>query len=247
MNDENNKASFEDEESRNISRAEYGALLVVSGLTLEVVAVYLDLDPGITKWSVVVANVLITVGVMCEILFEGKARVATGKLKTISDKEVAEANARAEEARHETERLRSKFTWRSLGKDGAPKFVAALKGSRSNIEISHIIGDIESTAFSILLTAVFTEAGWGVRLVSTMSSGELAFGLVMPFPNQTAPDPRTDLISNALNSVGHGVGLGSVLQHGIASGTLYSPKHGIPLTTDTFISLYVGPAYMSAE
>jgi hypothetical protein len=146
--------------------AELGGVAVIVGLIAEV-AVALAL-PG-NKLAPIGSNVIIALGVAAEVLFSRKARTKSAELQRRSDEQVAEANARAAEARLETEKLKERMASRALTPDqqrAIAEELSAFKGQRVYLVAAPSTSETE--VCMRLLAHVFTMAGW--EIVGTNSS-----------------------------------------------------------------------------
>src|ERR1035438_9952033 len=82
--------------SQNEAYAELGAWIVVIGLLIEIAsAIWLDAEIKYEKYSLIVANSLIAIGVFCEIHFGRKSRMSADALQLESEKNIAAAMERA--------------------------------------------------------------------------------------------------------------------------------------------------------
>lgn len=93
------------------------------------------------------------------------AAVEFERYKLATEKTISEANARAEEAKLETERLKKEVAWRELPPGIAAKLVAELSKEPGEIAIVWLVGDPESAEYSSHFANVFRNAGWQIEIV----------------------------------------------------------------------------------
>jgi hypothetical protein len=94
----------------------------------------------------------------------GRAIVATGEANTESEEKVAEANARAEEAKLETERLKAQFAWRQISREQEQILRHTLEEQGSSVLSWVFMEDVETNNFALDLRAIFRLSGWRVSL-----------------------------------------------------------------------------------
>jgi hypothetical protein len=99
MNEKTN-AELGEEISRNETRSEFGAWVIMVGLVIEVILAiaFRSNKSFIENWAPVLADCLIPLGVYCEIHFGRRVKTAAEELQRLSDETIAEATAQAAEA-----------------------------------------------------------------------------------------------------------------------------------------------------
>jgi hypothetical protein len=146
--------------------AEWCTGAVAIGLVIEVLiaAAHPSFDSFMEIWGSVIADSLVALGVIGELLFSAKGSRCQTELRRRSDENVVEANARAEEARLKTEELRADFGWRALSAVQMAALTTELRKARGPVVISHPAGDIESSSYASQFVAAFRTAGWSVTI-----------------------------------------------------------------------------------
>jgi hypothetical protein len=153
----------------------------------------------------IVGNALIGYGLVLEYVLILRAIVASGAIEREARLKVAEANARglearqtAEEARRETEQLRSKHAWRRINLNQWNTLVIRLRSAPSTVDIWYPAGDPEVQNFAGWLGGTLARAGWSVEIMGgTYGLLGMDMGLMLP-PSGT--DPRITSIAEALQA-----------------------------------------------
>lgn len=102
-----------------------------------------------------------------------------------SAERVAQANARAEEARLETQKLRERVSWRSLSRGQFETLAESLKGEAFEVWTSWVGNDPEATNFRTQLDSALSEAGLKTKFFSGWA---LAVGLQVIGPASSEKD-----------------------------------------------------------
>lgn len=167
------------------------ALLILVGLVFDIADLFIA-NVVWQKGIAIAANVLIIGGVWGELWFAKRARKA-------DDGRVAEANARAEEAKRETAELHARHAWRFVNLNQRNTLVVRLRSEPpSSIILWYPAGDQESANFAGHLGGVFDSAGWSAETRGGLY-GILGrdFGLILP-PHDSGGDARITRIAEAL-------------------------------------------------
>jgi hypothetical protein len=139
---------------------------------------------NISRWEkagLVLANAAIGIGLAIEYVCIRKTVAASATLQRDSDERIAAASARAEEARLETERLKSQFAWRNLPVDTMARLAAALREHpQASVAISHWANDPESLNLAMLIGAVFRLVRWPVAFRACSYGGPIIFEIRVP-------------------------------------------------------------------
>ncbi|HEX3664405.1 MAG TPA: hypothetical protein VHU23_04140 [Rhizomicrobium sp.] len=181
----------------------WGGSLVAMGLVAEVVYAFVFRNGKSfwEAWTPTIANALVAVGVVVEVYFSRLTGDRRDELERRSKEEVAKANARAEEARLETEKLRSLMRGRHL----TPEQIAILKDELRSVitptvHIRRLGTEPEITIFADALSGAFQIAGWNTRtLEPEMGDGE-SFGLYVP--HEGLPSDPVKAIRQAFEKAG---------------------------------------------
>lgn len=169
-------SELEDEISRNEKFAEYGAWAVVAGLVAEIIVAFLAhgkapvFDATSEKVADVIATGLIALGVIAEIHFGRKSRIASNALQSISEEKVAEANLRAAEAARlaESEKLErlklvAAVSPRTLSGEQQKSIAESLKSfAKKNVRVISYV-DVDSANLLLQIDASFKRAGLDSR------------------------------------------------------------------------------------
>jgi hypothetical protein len=168
----------------------FGGALVVAGVAAEVaIAAYHPLyDSWIEQWGSALANSLVAIGVMFEIMFARLAGLRQSELIRRSSAEAAAANERAGAAEQEAAAARERAAkieeltaWRHLSEEQFQQFVNALKDVAPSLDvyIEWQNGDPEAYSFAEELFHVFTSAGVPNRITGNqnMWMSGAAFGV----------------------------------------------------------------------
>jgi hypothetical protein len=108
--------------------------------------------------------------------------------KKSHDKEIAQlhldtatANAGAESARLETERLKAQFAWRALDAPTLAKLDAAARThAPASVNLRFVDGDPEAQYFAIQIGNILAKAGWHIAPGATKLGNVVLFGIWLP-------------------------------------------------------------------
>jgi hypothetical protein len=188
------------ESLEQISRA--ATLIILLGIIAEIVFAIRDFSGFGKFFEVVIPDGLIAVGLIIEYVALGRAIVASGQAKALSDEKVAEANARAEEANRIAEgerlarlKLEKEMAWRTLGVgEYLNNFITLIRPfARRQCTFVTYQDDPEARAFASELTRALVIAGWQI----IPSKGFLAFAIELGVTVEFAPSQRAELGSAA--------------------------------------------------
>lgn len=115
-----------------------------------------------------------------------------------ANKKISEANARAEEAKLEQERLKAQLAWRIISPDAAAKLEQLLAVKSGSVTIQYATGDPEAHALAIQLVNIFGKAKWKVAINGLTYSGTVLFGIWIPDP----PTAEKILVRDAFTEIG---------------------------------------------
>jgi hypothetical protein len=179
--------------------------VVVFGVLLSVAfaALHFPYDSPWERWGPTTGDAFVGLGVLGEIVASARMALCDGELTRRSSERLADAEKEAADARLETERLRAKYAWRTLGGEQMGAMINALRSSPSTVTISFVDGDIESAYFVNLLANAFRVAWWRVNLQAAAYGLNPWYGIVLP-RREDGGDDRTELISRALSVAGIG-------------------------------------------
>lgn len=179
--------------------------MVIAGLALEVGLALLHLEAGSYWgwWGPVVADSLVAIGVMGEVLASARMTLCQGELTRRSNDRLGEAQKRAAAAELLAERLRSQFTWRRLS--SAEK--VALQDELSRAEGASVVitfggDDPEASTFAHEIGSTFKLAGWAVGYTAASFGGPPVFGLIIEQPDKEEDIPACAAARNAANAAG---------------------------------------------
>jgi|SRR5581483_1503859 len=213
---------------------EWGAWAVAAGVIVEVIHAWIFRE-GKSPWewlTPVVASGLIALGVIVEIVCARKAVEASDELDRRSNERVAEANARAQEAHLETERLRAMYSWRVIGDEAATKLVSCLRTAPAKVVVEFAANDPDSEHFALQIFNAFRSAQWDAQAQGVTVTGTAFWGLFVPGEN----DGSVKVIRDAFRAAGLDFSEEEVPGHricltGLAMQFGVTPKDGVALVT----------------
>src|SRR5271155_5635727 len=177
------------------SLAEWSTLLVFVGLVGEIIITFAyTKDKHLSEIILGVAcGVVIALGVYGEYTYSSKSARANAQLQSISEAQVAELNAKAEELRRETEIEKSKrieiedrVSWRRLAKEQQSEIASRLnRFSGQKVLLQYEANDLEADTFALDIAAALQSARWNVYeplAVLTMPEGPVPLGTNQPLP-----------------------------------------------------------------
>ncbi|WHO40525.1 hypothetical protein PMI04_007985 [Sphingobium sp. AP49] len=152
-------------------------------------------------WSLLITAVSGGVAVVSGLIGGLAAGRASDIVTRNANVDIANANARLEQAKLETEKLKKEFSWREIGQSQNDEIKNIISGKSFPVTISWTAGDSEGSHFARQLGNALTDAGVSVVAFSPMALlGEEAHGLSVGSWNKT----EIDTLSAAFIAAGFG-------------------------------------------
>ncbi len=120
--------------------------------------------------------VALTVGAVSTVLIVWMGNVKEEYLK----RDLAATNARAEEARLETERVKEAVAWRVIPPESASELGKVLAAKPGAVNLRYMDGDPEALFLAIQISQILTKAHWQVAPGATKPANAIVFGIVLP-------------------------------------------------------------------
>ncbi len=176
--DDSKISALEGESERYTNFAEWGAKSLIIGLAVELVYVVISERPWCERLILGISNALVTGGVAAEVYFARRARSADDALRLEAQKQIAEANARAEEARERTAEIEHITSFRRVSHTQLEKIRGALSELTGRIDllIEYQSGDTEAFVYARDITTIFLGIA-AVRSIPNSYPGMPTFGL----------------------------------------------------------------------
>lgn len=158
--------------------------MIIAGLVGEAIIIVFVATGTKEKALSVIFTLLIALGVWLEEIGGGAIEA---REKAENALRLAELAARAEEARLETERLRSQFGWRMLSDEEGATLIAGLSKFSGQVRISCASGDVESSVYAMQFARAFQLAGWKAGLMAGATATPF-LGIRVPLASDAAAE-----------------------------------------------------------
>jgi len=210
----------------------WGGWGVVAGVALEFVFAFVfgTGKSPIERWGPAVADGLIAAGIVTEIYFAKLSGDRRDERDRRSNERVAEANARADEARLETQRLRNLIGWRHIPDDAQQTTSPILRELTAQIDllVEYQAGDPEAYTYAFEFMAAFSNGGvTRIRHCANSFIAAPVFGVWIAATDATLVEPIVTAFS----------GVGVSLQPFQKDLTTHLPSHMPPPN----LYIFVGP------
>jgi len=165
---------------RYSSLEDWSGYVLLVGLVLETAILFIFSD-GKSRLQIAleaVAYIAVFGGVFGEIMFAARARGISEQLSNAAAQQVAEANARANEANQRTEELRARFAWRILNNQQFQILVSALTKMQPQLEgklATWVYNSDEAANFHSQIDDAIGKAGFISRISAGQSGGKVPF------------------------------------------------------------------------
>jgi hypothetical protein len=227
-------------------------VLVFVGLVFEVLIAikHPSFDSCLERWGSVIADALVAVGVLGELLPSMLVRGYNTEVKRRSDDKLSEANRRAGEASERaadaelaTEKLKEATSWRTLTNMETEAISQALKASSpaASVRFTLLANDPESLYFAGQIATAFENAEWNVGYRFESYSHEILSGILLPEPSVSWLD-EIRVVNRRVREAFIAAELRFATGWPDVS-SAYMTGGGEPLRTP-FASVYVGPKPM---
>lgn len=108
----------------------------------------------------------------------------------------SEADARAAEARLETEQIKAELAWRTITPELEDNLLTALSPYQGVITIKHVSNDPEAVALAVEFANLFVKAKWHVSLLNVTFPNVYVTGLYLP----DTTSPHTKILREAFQA-----------------------------------------------
>ncbi len=161
-------------------------LWILFGILAEIVLIWVPLPNIWQKVGETSANALIGIGLIVEYFVIGRAIIATGKAKQLSDQQVAEANARAEEANQKAQEaaleLARLTTPRVISEEQKQAIIEAISPFTGTPFILLMQPEPEPMALMEQVSDLLVVAGWdwlsSPQMIAFMRPGKPNVGMI---------------------------------------------------------------------
>jgi hypothetical protein len=125
------------------------------------------------------------------------ARKDLEEYKLDAGQKIAEANARAEEAQLETEKIKKSVSWRVIPPDSALELEKVLSAKPGAVNLRFVDGDPEALYLATQISQILTKAHWQIATGAVKFSNAIVFGISLPDASGAAATTLRDAFSAA--------------------------------------------------